>query len=848
MNSNQGYQGYGRLSTCASRQLPTWALAFVLCLLVPGLPALGLTPRQASANTDAHTAAIHQARAGEHAAALKALRGLIQKSPHDLALRYDYLVVLGWAGRDDEVLKGLSGLDLAPAPPFALDAFARSARNLGRQKLAAKLYRRVLFRYPGRPASTVGLALSLAGMGQTDAALESLAPVLRARPALPDALEAKALIEEQREDWTAALAAWNQLAEIADDKRPALRGQVRVVARLGGAYRATQLARDPNTGLAGGYDDSLRADRAAVAVRWGRAQLPIRSGDARFVWIDRALAESEAVADRLSRATPIAAPKLAATGNSLTIATAIEAFDGHERRLLADRLVALSMRRRSDDVIVLYTQMNAARIDTPPYAAAAVADALLEKRQPEQAEPLFRIALGAAPDEPDIVYGLFYALNESNRHDEAIALIDDFAARQKPRLPGGAPNYEIATARALAVKARAWSGYTRDASEKFAALNRAAPANGEVRHAGATLAQARARPREAEQELRRTLAVDPANVSVRADHVETLIDTQRWVLAKAQLDELLRRHPDSEQVQRAARTWENHERAQIELESGRSRSEDNSPAIGRDWFVGLRAYAPPINSYWRPYLRLYRAHGEFTGGVADWHREGAGLEYRRDDYRVAAELSTGSNGITGTSLRGRWTFNDDWWFEGNIESIAEQTLLQAWQSGVRASEFGLRAGWTPNESRRASVGLTRYHFTDDNNRLAWYASWTERFISTPSWRIDATIGAWQSTNSLLGAPYFNPERDRSLTLEIAAEWTSWRRYERALRHRFTATGGNYWQHGFGSGGITGLRYEAIFDYDRRLSVSLGIGRLVRPYDGIRTGSSYLQFLLDWRFL
>jgi hypothetical protein len=62
-------------------------------------------------------------------------------------------------------------------------------------------------------------------------------------------------------------------------------------------------------------------------------------------------------------------------------------------------------------------------------------------------------------------------------------------------------------------------------------------------------------------------------------------------------------------------------------------------------------------------------------------------------------------------------------------------------------------------------------------------------------------------NSLASAPYFNPSRDFSPTLEFANEWLYWRRYTRAFRHRVVVAVGTYWQQGFGTGPVYGARYE-----------------------------------------
>jgi len=125
--------------------------------------------------------------------------------------------------------------------------------------------------------------------------------------------------------------------------------------------------------------------------------------------------------------------------------------------------------------------------------------------------------------------------------------------------------------------------------------------------------------------------------------------------------------------------------------------------------------------------------------------------------------------------------------------------------------------------------------------------WTERVIAGPVFTLQATAGAYTSRNSLEGAPYFNPRRDFSPSLELAGEWVQSRRYERAFRHRLVADAGTYQQEGFGSGQVLGLRYEQDWQLDMRRAVRYGVGRTLHPYDGAQTSRNYAFFGLDWTF-
>jgi biofilm PGA synthesis protein PgaA len=194
-----------------------------------------------------------------------------------------------------------------------------------------------------------------------------------------------------------------------------------------------------------------------------------------------------------------------------------------------------------------------------------------------------------------------------------------------------------------------------------------------------------------------------------------------------------------------------------------------------------------------------------------------------------------------------FTPNDQWTFRGTADSSANETPLQARLAGINARRGSAEVIWQANESRSAALSYAQMNFTDGNRREAALARWTERVIVGPVYKLEVTAGLYASSNSLAGAPYFNPSRDFSPTLEFANEWLQWRRYTRAFRHRVVVAVGNYWQEGFGTGHAYGARYEQEWDADDRLTFRYGVGRSLHPYDGVQTPRNYGYFALNWRF-
>lgn len=792
----------------------------------------------AAQGTDSRDAAVALARSGDHANALAVLDRLAAAHPDDRGIAFDRIVVLGWAGRDAEALVRASGLDLTGAPAYVLEGIGRSARNQKQFDLAESLYRRSVSGYPARQESRIGLALTLSDRGRHEEAARLLDEALGVVP--PGAgraglLVARANVAEFAGQWPTALAKYQEALAADPRSKAAQAGLIRAAARLGAPGLAAEYAaRHPGL-LSAPEVAAIADDQAAIEIRWGRIQERIESGETRFAWLDRALRHSDGAATRLAEA--LRGPHAA------TPAT----FDASERRRLADRIVALELRRRPGDTVALYQDMREAGTPVPVYAIASAADAMLAVRRPEDAASLYREVLQAQPTDFAASLGLFFALVESERIDEAIAHADALAARTPPLRSSHRGNPDAVTAQAVAVLGRVFGERLDDAEQRANSLRDAFPYNAGVREAFGSTAYARGWPRLADEEFRRALAVDPDSAGLYAERVAPLLDVHAWAEARAQLGEALERRSDDSRVQRAQDLWAVHQLRELELSAGFGRSGDATPTGGRDWRLDARLYTQPLADRWRVFAQSSIAYADFAGDTVRRHREGLGAEYRARDLRLTAALTGGSSGRTGLEASASRQFGDHWSTELLGSTVSSNLPMQAWRAGVRANEAVATVRYAANESRSFAVGASRLGFSDGNDRTAGWASWFERWVSTPLWRFETTTGLGASRNSLAGAPYFNPASDTTATVEAAVEWLSWRRYERSFRQRLAVTVGSYAQQGFGSGAMYGLSYEHIWEIDRRLYLRYGVGRLLRPYDGERSARNFATLTLNGRF-
>mgnify|MGYP000066256882 CR=1 FL=1 len=749
----------------------------------------------------------------------------------------DYAVVLGWAGHHAAALTLLDRIDRARASAYVLEGLAGSARRLQRYDLAESLYRGAMTRAPDRVEPQIGLALTLADAGKPDAAGAIVAGLRAQHPQRTDVLQAAAEIATARRDDFGALAAWQAILARDPTHRAALRGRTQTLARLGAPGLAADLA-DRHPGLLDASERAaLAASSTASQIRWGMIAADTERGPARFATLDRALADSE-----------VAGQRALAPAETLSAA---------ERQWALDRIVALVARFRMREAVALYEAMAARENPLPGYVTAAVASAFLHLEQPERARDLYRAVLAADPDNLEARLGLFYALAESEQHDAALAQIEQIVATTPSQIDAWSAatvRENPAYARVLAARAMAplFANRPGEAQERLQVLADRAPFNMNVRTDHASSMRARGWPRTAEAELRWILAAEPANSGALGERAGALLEMRDYRAAEDALAVAQSVAAEDGRVRRAARLAEVHGLQELIVDGTFGRSSGGgatgAPAGTQDYALEAWLFSKPLAYQYRVFGHLYSAAARFSNGTGRWERAGVGLEYRSPLVTATGELTGGLNGSgAGAAATVAFTPNDFWTLRGRVDTSANDIPLQARLTDVTARRAFAEVGWRAHESRAAAVSLDLFDFSDGNRRDITQARWTERVIAGPVYKLEVTPGLYASRNSQAGVPYFNPSRDFSPTLEFANEWLQWRHYTNAFRHRLVLAVGSYWQQGFGTGPVAGVRYEQEWTADDRLVLRYGIGRTQHPYDGQRTTRDFGYFSLNWRF-
>lgn len=760
-----------------------------------------------------HRSAVAQARQGEHEAALKRLAALLTAYPENPAVRYDYLSVLAWAGRDEEVLAQSSQLDFAQVPAYVLKVIGKSARNRQRPVLAITAYDVVLLRDSKDRQARLGLAMSLAEAQQPAKANAQMVRLLKAAPSSVELLEALAYVKEADGDYAAALAVYDRLLKIVPAHRSARRGRILSLLRLGVPHEAIRLARHDAEVFTPEDWQRMAGDQAAREIRWGR--LPTVTPAERY------------------RDTDSAITRLQEQYRQITDKDSAAAL-----RNRFDLISAYRNRRLMQQATTLYEQLRERGVTPfPPYVLAVVGDAYLSLRQPQQAVVLLKQSIEGYADDLDAQYSLFYAYLEAGQYEKSLAHIDRLADSlpQWTWSPGSKerqPNLDKLYAQTVVAMARAYVDKLDIAEGRLEAQLARAPASTDTRNSLGSVYLWRGWPRLAQGEFRAVLALEPENLGARTGMVSVLAARGDDAAADAALIPLLSDYADDIHVGNLARDAEVRKMREIWLEVSGGSSSSNIYQSSSDLAFTTYYYDKPWNPGLRPFVYMMYREADFQEQTVSRNRLAAGVSYRQRDMTLRGSISDG-NGSPGISLQGNWMPTDQWRGGLSLQSFSEQTPLRADLRGVEAWSLEASTEYRFHESRSLGLSLQYMGFDDDNRRNTLTAFARQRLINGLRYKLSGEVYLYRQTNTVEGTDYFNPSRRDSAELSLSNEWLTYRHYEKSMRQRLVASVGPNRQQGFDTKLSWSLSYEHHWSFSRQFSLSYGITRAQPVYDGVQ---------------
>lgn len=767
---------------------------------------------------------VQAARDGRLEEGISVLRKLMESGDNDPILPLDLAVILTWANRPSEAVVIFEKAAPVDAPEYVLLAVTRAYRNLKRFSQAERMAREGMQRFPDQPVWVKLLALILIDSGKPKEAIELLEPLLKNTPEDGEGWLARGYAASRAGDRFGALRAYGQAMALLPENREAPQAMARLMRELGAPYAAASLL--------GEVPLSIEAQQAGLMVRWGGTIFPDDPAR-RFDDIDKALVRL----DQLIRKAKA------------------ESVDDVLLALRRDQIVALRMRERWADTVKAAEELRSQGKVLPAYVMLAEADSLLALQRPSEALAIYLEILKTDPKSRNARIGAFYAQVETEDFKAAFHMIDTLASENTPkiRMPNQRfiePNYDWLDAQVLMAQSRSYADMQAEAWKRLLPLAQGAPVLGYLRSALGAVAAARGWPHLAEEEIQIASSLAPYDRGIQVALAESALRRGKWRDARERIEKLVTEFPDDAYVQRVQKDLATHDSWELQS-SFRVRLEEESdgaaPGPGVEGLI--RLYSQPLGEDWRVFAASEIYTADVPEGKAERFCEGIGIELRVPDF--AAELSVWNNHGTvdkfGLSASAFWTPDDHWKLSTKLESFSKDTPLRALLYGITANSGELSLGYDWSESTALSLSVRMLDFSDGNQREEARLSFAQRLIDRPHFDLTLRPSIYASRNSLLDAPYFNPEQDLSAMIALDAEHVIWRRYDRSFGQRLILSGGNYWQANYGNDWVGSVTYEQVFKHNRYGELRYGVEVGQNVYDGNPTGVVLCFINLSLRF-
>jgi biofilm PGA synthesis protein PgaA len=524
------------------------------------------------------------------------------------------------------------------------------------------------------------------------------------------------------------------------------------------------------------------------------------------------------------------------------------------RRLRLDRLVALRDRVRMQEVADEATSLRADGA-LPQYAEESYADALLYLRRPEEARDAYQRVLTESPKDVNARFGLFYSAVELEDFATAYATVDGLVGdepvwRGYREDPTRYDNAERVYAEVTAAQGRFYGNQLADAWERITGIADLAPANGNARMALYQIANARGWPRRAAAEGEIAASLEPGSLEPKIALTELAIADYRFADAQRMSADLLALYPESQSARRLVRDLDADLMWLFDVEAKPADSHGGGAnASGRELNLAAKLMTPPIADNWRLYASTDYANSHPPEGFVERSRLNAGIEWRVP--YLTASLYPSENWGTlskpggGATVDWRATDELDLAFAGELFSW--ETPLRAVLHDITADSYSAKATYRWHESRSLSATFAYLPFTDGNQRFSSGVTFKQRLVDLPGFDLTGTVEAYASHNDRPAAPYYNPNHDLSVTGEMLAEHTLWRRYDNSLVQALTVNGGLYSEAGFPDNWIGTVSYEHRWRFDPLTAFHYGVMFSRRVYDGLAEYTVTLTLGLTQRF-
>ncbi|WP_228258818.1 poly-beta-1,6 N-acetyl-D-glucosamine export porin PgaA [Acinetobacter ihumii] len=525
-----------------------------------------------------------------------------------------------------------------------------------------------------------------------------------------------------------------------------------------------------------------------------------------------------------------------------------------------DYIYALNFRDRHKDAIQTLNKLDQSFEQMPPYVRQAAADSFLKIRQPAQAEYLYKSLL-KEKNYPDysVYAGLYYALIEQEKFDEANKLIQDMDHLLPTFRYSAAKGVDKTTHEdraeylALVGLNYAYRNEHAKAEQYFENLIAKAPNNIGYQNNLATIQRWREKPLTSASNLSQLNGLEPVSTSTLINQMQNnqvLNRTQVWREQNKFLQSIL---TEDTGVRLSKKELEDRNHASIQHQTMFSKSRADQPEVLQSLSGSSeREHYTRLNTPWfaddyRAYIDLIQRKAEFKGEDLTDERYEVGLEWANNRRWASLQLSQRSHSnALGIQLNWSQWLNDHWQYALGFDSQAN-IPLQALKQGDDGKAYKLQLLWQANESRKAGMAYQLTDIDDGNSRHEIVGYFTQQIYQAPHHITRITLRNEYDKNSNIQTNYFNPRYSNSAEVILSHDWMTWRNYERHFSQHFEVGTGAFSQADYTTKSLFNVLYRHDWQLSRTWSMNYGIGWSNHPYDEKDEHRTYAQFGFEGRF-
>jgi len=773
-----------------------------------------------------HQKALALAKAGQNNEAVDLLAHLHYRLPEDEKITND-LVVLAMQADQNEFAREIffHDLSLKTVPIYVLKAAAKASRNLGNNQEAIRIYRAGLIREPENKDLLIGYTYALSSTDKTIEARDILNRLKKQFPNDTEVLFALAYANERRKAFADAMGNYDKILEISPLNKQAMKARIDDLRQLGAPHQAHLLALERSELFKSEELKKYEGDKTAHHIRWGQAGDPIPQK--RFDETD------EAIREILARKQD---SSLSQNEKERAQYDLVQAF--HDR---------FEMKRAIEEYENIKSSGKVLK-DIPTYVLMAAGEAYLRTQDPETAREILEEVRKRSPSSYQNNILLYYAYQESEDHQIALAFINSIKESEPKWLMERVENPGRKEIEQTVAVSSFYSNMNGDAQDALEAFHDIAPANLEILRLLSDLYSARGLYRKALETAELGLALDPEYVSLRISKIQALMNLNRIEEAKKQTEVLVQDYPENQSVQSLEEDWNNFDK--FEADGSFNSGESSGSTFGsKSSTFDVKVYTPTIANHYRLFARDVIEQALFPEGKGRLYRQGAGLEYKDEDWVVEGEVDHNAYPTQRPSFRLGATYNpvDEWFYSAEAAYFTLDTPLRALKNGIFSNKLDTSVIYRANED--FSTGISQYiqNFTD-RNLWGGFAGFVKKdLFALPQRKVDLRLDVATDFSRLTNVPYFSPKSALSSAISSSAVDRLWRRYDNELSHRVSVSGGTFSQKGFKTKLVGQIGYQHELKINKQYEFIYGVKRERNVYDGAPEYANTLFINFNVRF-